>query len=197
MAHHFNHCLVVLMGSHPRAGKDSPLYTLDPDVLRRIVLASIVPIVERPIYAHSRTINDTAELSGNGLARSRYVCSVFDDGVLVFRKAVPQQLDMRSSEIMYTSRRKQDTRVRFGIRLDQARTTPMAITEWLYDHRGCTVLGGGIVYLNGVEKLAAFRPANELGIELQLSMTRPVEVDNGPWTPILEQHDTFVGNEQQ
>ena len=192
MAYHYNHSLVVLMGSHPRAGKDSLLYTLDPDVLRRIVLASIPPIVERPIYAHSRTINDTVTLSEYGRARSRYVCTVLDDGVLVFREAMPQQHNVGSSQLMYTSRLKNDMQVRFCVRQDQKCPGggPVIVTEWLYNHEGIKVLGAGD-YLTNLAKIEAYRQRNELGIELRLSMTRPVEVDNGPWTPILKEHDPF------
>jgi len=33
-------------------------------------------------------------------------------------------------------------------------------------------------------ELKAFRASNKIGVELHLSMTKPMEVQRGPWTPI-------------
>ena len=176
------HALAALMGSHPRMGQASPLRALDPGLLVQIVCASMPPVAERTIYCHRNySINDTVMLSRYDRPRSCYVCTILDDGVLVFRGALPH---MHCAQFTYTSRPKGGARVRFGVCLELLWDKPIAVTEWIYNP-GITVLQG-IVRVDGVSELEAFRAANEIGIELRLSMTMPAEVEHGPWTPIAE-----------
>ena len=59
----------------------------------------------------------------------------------------------------------------------------LKITEWLYN-KGCEVLSRH--ECSTVAELEAFHASNKIGVELHLSMTRPMEVQRGPWTPIEE-----------
>jgi len=176
------------MGSHPRLGQASPLRALDPELMDLIARASIKPAVERPIYPfqNPNDPNDTVDLSPRGRPQSPYVCTIVDDGVVVLREAVPLPYPSLNawSRLMYTSRLKADMRVRFQVSLEMSKENHIIkITEWLYN-KGCKVLSRH--ECSTVAELEAFHASNKIGVELHLSMTRPMEVQRGPWTPIEE-----------
>ena len=176
------------MGSHPRLGQASPLRVLDPELMALIVRTTPKPTVERPIYPFENPYypNDTAEVQPIGRPQSPYVCTIVDDGVVVLREAVPLPYPSLNawSRLMYTSRLKADMRVRFQVSLEMSKENHIIkITEWLYN-KGCKVLSRH--ECSTVAELEAFHASNKIGVELHLSMTRPMEVQRGPWTPIEE-----------
>ena len=178
----------VLLGSHRRVGQASPLHVLDPELMALIASANHTPTVERPIYPFENPYypNDTAEVQPIGRPQSPYVCTIVDDGVVVLREAVPLPYPSLNawSRLMYTSRLKADMRVRFQVSLEMSKENHIIkITEWLYN-KGCEVLSRH--ECSTVAELEAFHASNKIGVELHLSMTRPMEVQRGPWTPIEE-----------
>ena len=178
----------VLLGSHRRVGQASPLHVLDPELMALIARANPKPTVERPIYPFENPYypNDTAEVQPIGRPQSPYVCTIVDDGVVVLREAVPLPYPSLNawSRLMYTSRLKADMRVRFQVSLEMSKENHIIkITEWLYN-KGCKVLSRH--ECSTVAELEAFHASNKIGVELHLSMTRPMEVQRGPWTPIEE-----------
>ena len=178
----------VLLGSHRRVGQASPLHVLDPELMALIARANPKPTVERPIYPFENPYypNDTAEVQPIGRPQSPYVCTIVDDGVVVLREAVPLPYPSLNewSRLIYTSRLKEDMRVRFQVSLEMSKENHIIkITEWLYN-KGCKVLSRH--ECSTVAELEAFHASNKIGVELHLSMTRPMEVQRGPWTPIEE-----------
>ena len=178
----------VLLGSHRRVGQASPLHVLDPELMALIARANPKPTVERPIYPFENPYypNDTAEVQPIGRPQSPYVCTIVDDGVVVLREAVPLPYPSLNawSRLMYTSRLKADMRVRFQVSLEMSKENHIIkITEWLYN-KGCKVLSRH--ECSTVAELEAFHASNKIGVELHLSMTKPMEVQRGPWTPIEE-----------
>ena len=178
----------VLLGSHWRVGQASPLHVLDPELMGLIASANPKPTVERPIYPFENPYypNDTAEVQPIGRPQSPYVCTIVDDGVVVLREAVPLPYPSLNawSRLMYTSRLKEDMRVRFEVCMEMTKENHIIkITEWLYN-KGCEVLSRH--ECSTVAELEAFHASNKIGVELHLSMTRPMEVQRGPWTPIEE-----------
>ena len=177
----------VLMGSHPRLGQASPLRALDPELMDLIARASIKPAVERPIYRyrHLREPDDTAEVQPIGRPPSPYVCTIVDDGVVVFRGAVPLPYPHGDgqSHLAYTSRIKEKMEVQFNVSLDiSEKNHVLKISEILYE--GDSMQTWGHPPCSTDAELKAFRASNKIGVELHLSMTKPVEVQRGPWTPI-------------
>ena len=179
----------VLMGSHPRLGQSSPLRTLNDELVDLIMApAKIKPTVERPIYPsqYYDEPDDTAGVQPIGRPRSPYVCTIMDDGVVMFREAVPLPYPSRNawSNLTYTSRLKENMCVRFYVSLEMSteKKHVLRISELLYqgrsiqtwDHPPCSTEA----------ELKAFRAYNKIGVELYLSMTKPMEVQRGPWTPI-------------
>ena len=178
----------VLLGSHRRVGQASPLHVLDPELMGLIASANPKPTVERPIYRFQnfREPDDTALVWPIDRPQSPYVCTIVDDGVVVLREAVPLPYPSLNawSRLMYTSRLKADMRVRFQVSLEMSKENHIIkITEWLYN-KGCKVLSRH--ECSTVAELEAFHASNKIGVELHLSMTRPMEVQRGPWTPIEE-----------
>ena len=178
----------VLLGSHWRVGQASPLHVLDPELMGLIARANPTPTVERPIYRFQNFIepDDTAAVWPIDSPQSPYVCTIVDDGVVVLREAVPLPYPSLNawSRLMYTSRLKEDMRVRFEVCMEMTKENHiLKITEWLYN-KGCEVLSRH--ECSTVAELEAFHASNKIGVELHLSMTRPMEVQRGPWTPIEE-----------
>jgi len=178
----------VLLGSHRRVGQASPLHVLDPELMGLIASANPKPTVERPIYRFQnfREPDDTAVVWPIDSPQSPYVCTIVDDGVVVLREAVPLPYPSLNawSRLMYTSRLKEDMRVRFEVCMEMSKENHiLKITEWLYN-KGCEVLSRH--ECSTVAELEAFHASNKIGVELHLSMTRPMEVQRGPWTPIEE-----------
>ena len=178
----------VLLGSHRRVGQASPLHVLDPELMGLIASANPKPTVERPIYRFQnfREPDDTAVVWPIDSPQSPYVCTIVDDGVVVLREAVPLPYPSLNawSRLMYTSRLKEDMRVRFEVCMEMTKENHIIkITEWLYN-KGCEVLSRH--ECSTVAELEAFHASNKIGVELHLSMTRPMEVQRGPWTPIEE-----------
>ena len=178
----------VLLGSHRRVGQASPLHVLDPELMALIASANHTPTVERPIYRFQnlREPDDTALVWPIDRPQSPYVCTIVDDGVVVLREAVPLPYPSLNawSRLMYTSRLKEDMRVRFEVCMEMTKENHiLEITEWLYN-KGCEVLSRH--ECSTVAELEAFHASNKIGVELHLSMTRPMEVQRGPWTPIEE-----------
>ena len=178
----------VLLGSHRRVGQASPLHVLDPELMALIASANHTPTVERPIYRFQnlREPDDTAVVWPIDSPQSPYVCTIVDDGVVVLREAVPLPYPSLNawSRLMYTSRLKEDMRVRFEVCMEMSKENHiLKITEWLYN-KGCEVLSRH--ECSTVAELEAFHASNKIGVELHLSMTRPMEVQRGPWTPIEE-----------
>ena len=178
----------VLLGSHRRVGQASPLHVLDPELMALVARANPKPTVERPIspFENPYYPNDTAVVWPIDSPQSPYVCTIVDDGVVVLREAVPLPYPSLNewSRLIYTSRLKEDMRVRFQVSLEMSKENHIIkITEWLYN-KGCKVLSRH--ECSTVAELEAFHASNKIGVELHLSMTRPMEVQRGPWTPIEE-----------
>jgi len=177
----------VLMGSHRRLGQASPLRVLDPEVMGLIARDTINPTVERPIYPfqNPNDPNDTVDLSPRGRPQSPYVCTIVDDGVVVFRGAVPlpDLGNLKPSRLTYTSRLKEDMCVRFYVTLHMStKKDVLKISEILYE--GDSMQTWSHPPCSTEAELKAFRASNKIGVELHLSMTKPMEVQRGPWTPI-------------
>ena len=74
-------------------------------------------------------------------------------------------------------------RVRFYVSLEMSTEKHvLKISEILYEGRLMQTWGHPTCSTEA--ELKAFRASNKIGVELHLSMTKPMEVQHGPWTPI-------------
>jgi len=177
----------VLMGSHPRLGQGSSLHVLEPELMALFARTNPTPTVERPIYRfrHVEDLDDTAAVQPIGRPQSPYVCMIVDDGVVMLREAVPLPYPSphACSRLIYTSRLKADMRVRFYVSLEMSTEKHvLKISEILYEGRLMQTWGHPPCSTEA--ELKAFRAYNKIGVELHLSMTKSMEVQHGPWTPI-------------
>ena len=190
--------LAVLMGTHKRLGRQSPLLGLDEALVAGLIAQR--PVVERPIrlfreahyHHHDDFIVTTHPHNNGGGQRTPFVCTVSDGARVVFRAPIMRGLDAHAfANFVYASAPRRHQRVRFCVillptRPQPARIGPLvgAIMETLHTEPRVSLEILQDVRYKSAEELLAFRARNALGVQLRLSF-----FDGGAVTPLITTDD--------